>query len=303
MRSHGERSQERRSGVVSPGPRQSSVAAPGRPGPDDRRGPAASDDRRQRATCRTCRCTWPTWAPRTMTRSSRSGLIENEQGTLELVNEALDRMERGRSGSARNAASRSRSRGSRRSPTRGTAFAVQGSWRVANEATSGRRSEPVDPLLGIALGGTAFDLVTKAIVFARIGPPPSPVVPLDPAGPRAPHQPKHRGPLGTRRRPARQQPHLRRALGRRGGHHLLLALLPGAASSRVLTIALGLIMAGALGNCYDRLVFGHVRDFVHFHVDPDRLRLRDLQFRRQHAGHRRVDAGPLRLRPENACRR
>ncbi len=27
-------------------------------------------------------------------------------------------------------------------------------------------------------------------------------------------------------------------------------------------------MAGALGNCYDRLAFGHVRDFVHFHVDP-----------------------------------
>ena len=41
----------------------------------------------------------------------------------------------------------------------------------------------------------------------------------------------------------------------------------GAATSLPLTIALGLIMAGALGNCYDRLAFGHVRDFVHFHVD------------------------------------
>lgn len=39
-----------------------------------------------------------------------------------------------------------------------------------------------------------------------------------------------------------------------------------AASSRALTVALGLIMAGAMGNCYDRLAFGHVRDFVHFQV-------------------------------------
>ena len=48
---------------------------------------------------------------------------------------------------------------------------------------------------------------------------------------------------------------------------LLLPLRAGAASSRVLTVALGLIMAGAMGNCYDRLAFGYVRDFVHFHVD------------------------------------
>ena len=40
-----------------------------------------------------------------------------------------------------------------------------------------------------------------------------------------------------------------------------------AATDRGLTIALALIMAGALGNCYDRLVLGQVRDFVHFHVD------------------------------------
>ena len=30
----------------------------------------------------------------------------------------------------------------------------------------------------------------------------------------------------------------------------------------LLQIALGLIMAGAIGNVYDRLVYGHVRDFV-----------------------------------------
>ena len=40
-----------------------------------------------------------------------------------------------------------------------------------------------------------------------------------------------------------------------------------AAVDRGLTIALALIMAGALGNCYDRLVLGQVRDFVHFYVD------------------------------------
>ena len=40
-----------------------------------------------------------------------------------------------------------------------------------------------------------------------------------------------------------------------------------AATDRGLTIALALIMAGALGNCYDRLVLGQVRDFVHLHVD------------------------------------
>ncbi len=41
----------------------------------------------------------------------------------------------------------------------------------------------------------------------------------------------------------------------------------GAAADRRLTLALGLIMAGALGNCYDRLALGHVRDFVHLHID------------------------------------
>jgi signal peptidase II len=33
------------------------------------------------------------------------------------------------------------------------------------------------------------------------------------------------------------------------------------------TMALALIMAGAMGNCHDRVRYGYVRDFVHFHVD------------------------------------
>jgi signal peptidase II len=119
----------------------------------------------------------------------------------------------------------------------------------------------------IALGGLAFDLVTKSMVFARIGPPRAAVVSLVPKVLE----------LQTSQNTG--------ALWGLGaglpGSSLIFAGLSvvaailicywlfflHAASSRVLTVALGLIMAGALGNCYDRLVFGHVRDFVHFHVD------------------------------------
>ena len=31
-------------------------------------------------------------------------------------------------------------------------------------------------------------------------------------------------------------------------------------------VALGLVVAGALGNLYDRLVFGHVRDFIYVEI-------------------------------------
>jgi signal peptidase II len=119
----------------------------------------------------------------------------------------------------------------------------------------------------IALGGLTFDLATKAIVFSRIGPPPAPPVPVIPRILEL-HTSQNTGALW--------------GLGANlPGSSLIFAGLSviaavvicywlfflGAASSRVLTAALGLIMAGAMGNCYDRLVFGHVRDFVHLHVD------------------------------------
>jgi signal peptidase II len=119
----------------------------------------------------------------------------------------------------------------------------------------------------IALGGMAFDLTTKTLIFERVGQPQSQAVPL------------------IRNVLELQTSYNSGALwglGRNMGHsHLFFAGLSmlaalaicyylfvrGAAADWRLTVALGLIMAGAMGNCYDRLVFSQVRDFVHFHVD------------------------------------
>ncbi len=155
----------------------------------------------------------------------------------------------------------------------------------------------------IALGGLAFDLVTKSMVFARIGPPHRRIVSVVP------------------RVLELQTSENTGALWGFGagwpGSSLIFAGLSlvaaviicywlfflGAASSRALTVALGLIMAGALGNCYDRLVFGHVRDFVHFHVDPIRFDCAIFNF-----ADNMLVAGALTLilyamRPEEAARR
>jgi signal peptidase II len=120
----------------------------------------------------------------------------------------------------------------------------------------------------IALGGATFDLVTKTLVFARIGPPPSSPIALIPDVLEL-HTSLNRGALWGLGRNLQYSSLIFAALSLVAGLVICWYLfVKRAASDGRLTAALGLIMAGALGNCYDRVVFGHVRDFVHFHVDP-----------------------------------
>jgi signal peptidase II len=119
----------------------------------------------------------------------------------------------------------------------------------------------------IALGGTLFDLVTKSIIFARIGPPPAPPVTIVPDILEL-HLSQNTGALWGFGAGLPGSSLIFAALSVVAATVILYYLFAlGAASSRVLTVALGLIMAGAMGNCYDRLTLGYVRDFVHFHVD------------------------------------
>jgi signal peptidase II len=123
----------------------------------------------------------------------------------------------------------------------------------------------------IALGGAAFDLATKTIIFERVGPPPAQSVTIVPHILEL-HTSQNTGALwgfGS------GLPHSSEVFA---GLSVIAAILicywlffMRAASSAVLTVALALIMAGALGNCYDRLAYGYVRDFVHLHVDAIRF--------------------------------
>jgi signal peptidase II len=119
----------------------------------------------------------------------------------------------------------------------------------------------------IALGGAAFDLWTKAAIFAWVGPPHSPARDLIPdmLELRTSH---NTGALWgfAARVPYSSLVFAALSIAAAAAICYWLFVRGGAADWR-LTAALALIMAGALGNCYDRLRFGYVRDFVHFHVD------------------------------------
>ncbi|QDV33324.1 signal peptidase II [Tautonia plasticadhaerens] len=119
----------------------------------------------------------------------------------------------------------------------------------------------------LALGGAAFDLTTKALVFDRVGPPGSPAVSVigEVVELRTSYNTGALWGIGGDL-----------AFGSMmfAGLSIVAALfilywlfVAGHAADRWQAATLGLIMAGAIGNCYDRLRFGHVRDFVHVHVD------------------------------------
>jgi signal peptidase II len=119
----------------------------------------------------------------------------------------------------------------------------------------------------IALGGAAFDLTTKALIFERIGEPPARPVSLV-NNVLELHTSYNRGALWGLGRNLPNSSLVFASLSVIAALAICYWLfVRGAAADLRLTAALGLIMAGALGNCYDRLVLGHVRDFVHFHVD------------------------------------
>lgn len=132
---------------------------------------------------------------------------------------------------------------------------------------------------GIALGGTAFDLTAKALVFRRLGPPgtstPLSVVP-DILDLRTSY---NKGALWGFGSDLPAGPIIFAALSLfAAGAICWYLFIKGAARDAKLTVALALIMAGALGNCFDRVALGHVRDFVYFHVDAINFRCAIFNF-------------------------
>lgn len=120
---------------------------------------------------------------------------------------------------------------------------------------------------GIALGGLAFDLVTKGWIFSSVGQPGSPPVSLigEILELRTSYNQGALWGIGNR---WEYSPWLFAGLSVVAASAIVYWLFfRGGAADRWLTIALALIMAGALGNCYDRITLGHVRDFAHFHID------------------------------------
>lgn len=118
---------------------------------------------------------------------------------------------------------------------------------------------------GIALGGMAFDLATKTAIFAQV-----PYQSTRPVieGMLELHPSHNKGALWGMGSDLPYSGYVFAALSVLAGAGICWYLfVKKAAEDARLTAALALIMAGAMGNCFDRLVYGYVRDFAHLHID------------------------------------
>lgn len=124
----------------------------------------------------------------------------------------------------------------------------------------------------IALGGAAFDLATKTYIFNWVGEPQEGRIVSVVPNVIELQTSYNRGALWGFLRNVPGSPKIFAGLSVVAVAMIVVWLFVGkAARSTGLTVALALITAGALGNCYDRLFLNHVRDFVHLHIDPIRF--------------------------------
>jgi signal peptidase II len=139
-------------------------------------------------------------------------------------------------------------------------------------AQGGRRPEvtEVPPFnravfCGLAFGGAALDLFTKWLAFAKVGPPGSKRVIWQ--GVLSFTTSYNKGALWGLGRDFPYANFAFAGLSVIAAAAILYWLFwRGAARDGILSSALGLIMAGTVGNCYDRLMWGQVRDFIYFEL-------------------------------------
>ena len=130
-----------------------------------------------------------------------------------------------------------------------------------------KRVPPANLALFVALagGGAVLDLLTKWLAFTRIGLPPAKHV-LWP-GVFSLTTSFNRGALWGLGGGFPNANFLFAGLSIVAGALIVYWLFGhGAGKDRLLTMALGLIMAGTIGNCYDRLFWGQVRDWIYFEL-------------------------------------
>jgi len=142
--------------------------------------------------------------------------------------------------------------------------------RAVPPSSRSRSRVPVSHVLlfwALALAGASFDLGTKAWAFEHVGPEGSPSRPLigNVVELRTVHNNGALWGIGSEL----GYGSLLFAVRRSAAPVVICYWLFVAGHARDLghTAALGLIMAGAIGNCHDRLKFGYVRDFIWVHVD------------------------------------